>query len=68
MTKLNDRIISDLWKKYNRAKTDYGIATDEIESYRYSMHARIADREKAHYWLNFYKAELEKLGIDVDEE
>ncbi|MHC4737067.1 MAG: hypothetical protein ACYTDW_21855 [Planctomycetota bacterium] len=68
MTDLKDRIIGDLWIKYNRSKSDYGIVNSEIRSYTNSLESRIKDRDKAHYWVNFYKVELEKLGEDVSEE
>lgn len=65
---MKDRIISDLWKKYKRAESDYNIANQDIESWRRNLQSSMKDRDVSHHWMNFYKKELEKLGVDVDKE
>jgi len=68
LSSLEDRIISDLWKKYNRAKTDYGIANQEIDNLKRTITNREKDRILAAHWLDFYKKQLELRGIDVGDD
>jgi hypothetical protein len=62
------RIIADLWKKYNTAKHDFKIATQEIHTLERTIEGRKRDKALAAYWMEFYQEHLELVGEDVSEE
>lgn len=68
MTTLEDRIITDLWKKYHKARSSFAILEQDIDSLKGSIAAREKDKEIADYWVTFYRIELKARNQDVSEE